>query len=98
MHDRKTIRYDDKTASRLAPKGHNGRFDLCVAMDGRSVGICKQRKGLRCLIDTNGTTCLLGNFASCLTGSPNHASTNMSLTEADAEATAGPSLSEGGQR
>jgi hypothetical protein len=26
---------DDKAASRLAPKSDDGRFDLCVAMNGR---------------------------------------------------------------
>jgi hypothetical protein len=30
------VRQDDKTASRLAPKGDDGRFDVCVAMNGRS--------------------------------------------------------------
>src|SRR5262249_44114472 len=29
------IRHDDKAASQLAPKGHDGRFDLCVAVNGR---------------------------------------------------------------
>jgi hypothetical protein len=36
MHERESIRYDDKAASRLAPKGGDGRFDLCVAMNGRN--------------------------------------------------------------
>jgi hypothetical protein len=36
MREREYIRYDDKAASRLAPKGDNGRFDLCVVMNGRS--------------------------------------------------------------
>jgi hypothetical protein len=31
-----SIRHDDKAASRLAPKGDDGRFDLCVAMNGRN--------------------------------------------------------------
>jgi hypothetical protein len=35
MRDHECIRRDDKTASRLAPKGDDGRFDLCVAMNGR---------------------------------------------------------------
>ena len=35
MRDREYIREDDKAASRLAPKGRDGRFDLCVAMNGR---------------------------------------------------------------
>jgi hypothetical protein len=30
------IRHDDKAASRLAPKGDDGRFDLHVAMNGRN--------------------------------------------------------------
>ena len=34
MHDHEYIRMDDKAASRLAPKGHDGRFDLYVAMNG----------------------------------------------------------------
>jgi hypothetical protein len=29
-----SIRHDDKPASRLAPNGRNGHFDLCVAMNG----------------------------------------------------------------
>jgi hypothetical protein len=36
MQVREYIRGDDKAASRLAPKGDDGRFDLCVAMNGRS--------------------------------------------------------------
>jgi hypothetical protein len=36
MRDREQIRHDDEAASRLAPKGRNGRFDLYVAMNGRS--------------------------------------------------------------
>src|SRR6516162_8771251 len=31
----KSTRQDDKAASRLAPKGDDGRFDLYVAMNGR---------------------------------------------------------------
>src|SRR5215475_1891904 len=31
MRDRKYIRHDDKAATRLAPKGDDGRFDLSVA-------------------------------------------------------------------
>ena len=38
MHLRPCIRLDDKAASRLAPKGDDGRFDLYVAMNGRRVG------------------------------------------------------------
>jgi hypothetical protein len=33
MRDREYIRYDDKAASRLAPKGDDGRFDFSVAMN-----------------------------------------------------------------
>jgi hypothetical protein len=36
MNEREYIWDDDKAASRLAPKGDDGRFDLCVAMNGRS--------------------------------------------------------------
>jgi len=36
MRVRKSIRDEDKAASRLAPKGRDGRFDLFVAMNGRS--------------------------------------------------------------
>jgi hypothetical protein len=36
MRGHECIRQDDKAASRLAPKGDDGRFDLCVAMNGRS--------------------------------------------------------------
>jgi hypothetical protein len=36
MHERELIRHDDKAASRLAPKGDDGRFDLSVAMNARS--------------------------------------------------------------
>ena len=34
MHERESI-HDDKAASRLPPKGVDGRFDLYVAMNGR---------------------------------------------------------------
>jgi hypothetical protein len=40
MHEHESI-IDDKAASRLTPKGVDGRFDLYVAVNGRSVGICK---------------------------------------------------------
>jgi hypothetical protein len=33
VHER--IWHDDKAASRLVPKGDNGRFDLYVVMNGR---------------------------------------------------------------
>jgi hypothetical protein len=36
MHEREHIRYDDKAASWLAPKGRDGRFDLYVAMNRRN--------------------------------------------------------------
>jgi hypothetical protein len=35
MRDREYIRYDDKTASRLASEGHDGRFDLYGIMNRR---------------------------------------------------------------
>jgi hypothetical protein len=35
MRDREYIPSDDKAASGLAPKGHDGRFDFYVAMNGR---------------------------------------------------------------
>jgi hypothetical protein len=36
MREHECIRHDDKAASRLAPKGDGGRFNLHVAMDGRN--------------------------------------------------------------
>jgi hypothetical protein len=36
MREHECIRHDDKAASRLARKGDDGRFDLCVAANGRS--------------------------------------------------------------
>jgi hypothetical protein len=36
MYGDECIRDDDKAASRLAPKGDNGRSDFCVAMNGRN--------------------------------------------------------------
>jgi hypothetical protein len=36
MGDHESIRHDDKAASRLAPKGDECRFDLCVAMNVRN--------------------------------------------------------------
>src|SRR6516225_8912173 len=36
MRDHEWIRRDDKAASRLAPKGDDGRFDLYVVMNGCS--------------------------------------------------------------
>ena len=42
MRDRECIRGDDKAASRLAPKGDDGRFDLDVSFDDL-VGESEQR-------------------------------------------------------
>jgi hypothetical protein len=36
MHGHECIWHEDKTASRLAPKGDDGRFDLYVGVNGRS--------------------------------------------------------------
>ena len=36
MRDRESIRDEDKAASRLAPKGRDGRFDFSVAVNGRN--------------------------------------------------------------
>src|SRR5215470_11818000 len=36
MREREYIRYEDKAASRLAPKGDHGRFDFCVSINGRN--------------------------------------------------------------
>ena len=36
MRNHEYIRHDDKAASRLAPKGRDGRFDFYVAVNGRS--------------------------------------------------------------
>src|SRR6516162_2148018 len=33
MHKHEYIRHDDQAASRLAPKGRDGRFDFCVVMN-----------------------------------------------------------------
>jgi hypothetical protein len=35
MREHEYIRYDDKAASWLAPKFHDGRIDLSLAMNGR---------------------------------------------------------------
>jgi hypothetical protein len=35
MLERECIRHGDKSDARLAPKGDDGRFDLCVAVNGR---------------------------------------------------------------
>jgi len=34
MRGHEYIRHGNKAASRLVPKGDDGRFDLCVAMNG----------------------------------------------------------------
>jgi hypothetical protein len=47
MHDREGIYYDDKAASRLAPKGRNGRFNLYVAVNGRNGCYDLERPGRR---------------------------------------------------
>jgi hypothetical protein len=36
MLEREYFRQGDKAASRIAPKGDDGRFDLCLAMNGRN--------------------------------------------------------------
>jgi hypothetical protein len=36
MRDRESVRYDEKAASRLAPKGRDGHIDLYVAVNWRS--------------------------------------------------------------
>jgi hypothetical protein len=40
-------RYDDKAASRLAPKGRDGRFDFYVAMNGCNDWLDLERPGRR---------------------------------------------------
>src|SRR6516164_7269348 len=45
MCGREYIRHDDKAASRLAPKGDDGGFDLYVAMNGRSAQHDPERPG-----------------------------------------------------
>jgi hypothetical protein len=47
LHGREHIRDDDKAASRLAPKGNDGRFDLYVAMNGRNDRRDPERPGRR---------------------------------------------------
>jgi hypothetical protein len=46
MHNHEYIRVDDKAASRLAPKGHDGR-DLCVVMNGLVHLLDLERPGRR---------------------------------------------------
>jgi hypothetical protein len=36
MRGHECIRHDDEAASRLAPQGDDGRFDLCVAVNVRN--------------------------------------------------------------
>ena len=36
LRNLESTRQDDKAASRLAPKGDDGRFDLCVAVNVRN--------------------------------------------------------------
>src|SRR6516225_8632597 len=48
IHEREYIRHDDKAASRLPPKGHDGRFDLYIAVNGRNDWRDLERPG-RCL-------------------------------------------------
>jgi hypothetical protein len=38
MHDHEYIRHNDEAASWLAPKGDDGRVNLCVAANGRTDG------------------------------------------------------------
>ena len=38
MHVREYIRHDEKAASRLAPKGNDGGFDFCVAVNSAMIG------------------------------------------------------------
>jgi hypothetical protein len=45
MHIHKHLRHDDKTASRLARKGRNGRFDFYVAMNERRDWLDLERPG-----------------------------------------------------
>jgi hypothetical protein len=49
MRDRKYIRHDDKAASRLAPEGRDGRFDLYVAANGLNDWVDLERPG-RCIL------------------------------------------------
>ena len=36
LREHEYIRHDDKSASRLAPQGDDGRFDFYVALNGRN--------------------------------------------------------------
>src|SRR5262249_28719707 len=47
MRARESIRHGDKAASRLAPEGDDGRFDLYVVMNGRNDWHDLERPGRR---------------------------------------------------
>jgi hypothetical protein len=47
MREQESTRQGYKAASRLAPKGRDGRFDLCVAMNGRNDWLDLERPGRR---------------------------------------------------
>jgi hypothetical protein len=47
MRVREYVRHDDKTASRLAPKASDGRFDFSVAMNGGNDWLDLERSGRR---------------------------------------------------
>src|SRR5215471_7547552 len=47
MHGREYIRYDDKAASGLMPKGDDGHFNFYVAMNGRTDWHNLERPGRR---------------------------------------------------
>src|SRR5262249_20289573 len=47
MHDHERIRLDDKAASQLAPKGDDGLFDLCVAVNRLSDWLDLERRSRR---------------------------------------------------
>ena len=47
MHAQEWLRHGDKTASRLAPKAEDGRFDLSIAMNRRNDWHDLERPGRR---------------------------------------------------
>src|SRR6516164_3100465 len=47
VRTRECIRHDDKAASRLAPKGDDGRFDFSIAMNGGNDWHDLERPGRR---------------------------------------------------
>ena len=47
MRLQESIQHDDKAASRLAPKGDDGRFDLYVAVNGRNDWLDVERRSRR---------------------------------------------------